>query len=146
MICGVDSIVFPVHGDDRGKLIAIENGQEVKFNISRIYYIYDTNRDVVRGKHAHIDLRQVMICVKGSCEVLVDNGTERQTILLNRPERGIFIHDLIWREMMSFSDDCLLLVLVDRPYSAEDYIFDYNEFMNAVGIRKKEKKHENTLC
>ncbi len=138
MIKGVDEISFSVHGDERGKLIAIESGKDLDFDIRRVYYIYDTAADVVRGKHAHIDLRQVMLCVSGSCEVLVDNGTERRTVTLDSPDRGIFIHDLVWREMLSFSDGCVLLVLVDRPYDTADYIFDYDEFKRTVDKMKEE--------
>ncbi len=139
MISGVDEVVFSVHGDDRGKLIAIESGKDIDFDIRRVYYIYDTGADVIRGRHAHIDLRQIMICVSGSCEVLVDNGTQRETVLLNAPDRGIFIHALVWREMLSFSRDCVLLVLVDRLYSREDYIFDYNEFRSVADAERNEE-------
>lgn len=128
MIRGVKSISFPVHGDERGKLIAIEGENDLEFDIKRVYYIYGTNTDVIRGKHAHFNLKQVMLCINGSCDVLVDNGLEREIISLNSPHSGIYIHGFIWREMLHFSSDCVLLVLVDHPYDIEDYIFDYDKF------------------
>jgi len=138
MISGVEAISFSVHGDNRGKLIAVEGCNDVDFDIQRIYYIYDTLSGIVRGKHAHIDLKQVMICVCGSCKVLVDNGAEHEIVKLDSPDRGIYIHDLIWREMMEFSTDCVLLVLVNRPYDAGDYIYDYDAFKDIAQKRRKE--------
>ena len=140
MIRGVKPIAFRVHGDERGKLIAIEGGNDIEFDFKRIYYIYGANYDIVRGKHAHIDLKQVMFCVSGSCDILVDNGLERETITLDSPDKGIYIYSFIWREMMHFSPDCVLLVLVDRPYDADDYIFDYRVFSEAA--KKLAKKQE----
>ena len=139
MINGIEEITFSVHGDSRGKLIAVEGCSDIEFNIQRIYYIYDTLSGVVRGKHAHIDLKQVMVCVCGSCKVLVDNGTEREIVRLDSPDKGIYIHDLIWREMMEFSADCVLLVLVNRPYDTGDYIYDYDTFKDIAKKRKGEK-------
>lgn len=126
MIKGVDAICFPRHGDERGSLVAIEGQKNLPFSIGRIYYIYGTNREVVRGKHAHKDLHQVILCLNGSCDVLIDNGTEREIIHLDQPESGIYIHDFVWREMLNFSSDCVLLAIVDKGYDLEDYVYDYN--------------------
>ena len=129
MIKNVEEIEFSIHGDERGKLIAVEGGKDLNFQIGRIYYIYDTCEHVIRGKHAHMALHQVMLCVSGSCDVLIDNGREREVVKLNSPNRGIYINNLVWREMMSFSPNCVLLVIVDRPYDPDDYIFDYDAFV-----------------
>ncbi len=141
MIRGVEHIAFAVHGDERGKLIAIEGGRDLEFDIRRIYYIYGTEKNATRGKHAHIDLRQVMLCVSGSCDVLVDNGFEKEIVTLDRPHEGIYISNFIWREMMHFSPNCVLLVLVDRPYDANDYIFDYDEFKEAARVAEVERRN-----
>ena len=127
MIQGVDRIAFKPHGDERGKLVAIENQKDIPFDIRRIYYIYDADTDVVRGKHAHKDLNQVLLCLHGSCDILIDNGIEREVVHLNKPEEGIYIHGYVWREMMNFSPDCLLIALVDKLYDPDDYVFDYSE-------------------
>ena len=110
MIQGVDRIAFKPHGDERGKLVAIENQKDIPFDIQRVYYIYDADTDVVRGKHAHKDLNQVLLCLHGSCDILIDNGIEREIVHLNKPEEGIYIHGYVWREMMNFSPDCFLVL------------------------------------
>lgn len=150
MIDGVEYVSFLVHGDDRGKLVAIESNHDLDFDIKRIYYIYDTGESVVRGQHAHIDLHQVMLCVNGSCDVLLDNGHERQVVSLNCARKGIYIHGFVWREMMNFSKDCILLVMVDKFYDKGDYIFDYNEFLAMTSRREQQRKedecHGNSVC
>ena len=132
MIQGTDLLYFETHGDDRGSLIAIENNKNIDFKIERVYYIYDTINGVVRGKHAHVDLRQVLICVNGSCDILLDNGKERDVIHLDSPNKGVYIKSLVWREMMNFSDDCVLLVLVNSKHNVNDYIYDYPLFLSLV--------------
>ena len=125
----ITKYTFPVHGDDRGKLIALEEYKEVPFSIKRIYYILDTTQGVIRGKHAHKKLQQVLLCIHGSCRVLLDNGHERQTVLLDRPDEGIYVSNAMWREMFDFSDDAVLLVLASDLYDEADYIRDYDAFI-----------------
>lgn len=136
MLTGVERIAFTSHADARGALVAIENNRDLPYAIQRIYYIYGAAGDAVRGKHAHKDLKQTLVCVAGSCDILLDNGHEREIVRLDRPDVGIYIHGLIWREMMHFSPDCVLLALVDRPYDPQDYIHDYNEFRSLVEEEK----------
>ena len=136
VIKGVDWIEFEAHGDERGSLVAIENFKNINFPIKRVYYIYDTKSDVVRGKHAHKNLNQVLLCVNGSCDVLVDNGNERQIISLNKRNKGIYIHGFIWREMMNFSNDAVLLVLVDQEYKVDDYVYDIETVREAANSSK----------
>ena len=125
MIRGADMISFPVHGDDRGSLVAVEAMRDVPFEIKRIYYIFGTRPDVVRGKHAHKDLNQVMLSVSGSCDLLLDNGEEKETVRLENPSEGVYIHGYVWREMLNFTPDCVLLVMVDRYYDPDDYEYDH---------------------
>jgi dTDP-4-dehydrorhamnose 3,5-epimerase-like enzyme len=119
---------LPVRGDERGRLVAIEGGREVPFDIARVYYIYGTQPGTPRGFHAHRTLGQYAICVAGSCIMLVDNGRERREIRLDRPDRALFLGPMLWHEMRDFSPDCVLLLVADAPYDEADYIRDYSEF------------------
>ena len=123
---------FKTNGDDRGSLIAIEEGYNTPFEIKRVYYIFDTKEGVERGFHAHINLKQMAIVVKGSCTFVLDNGITREEIELNNPKQGLLIEGLIWREMKNFSPDCVLVVLASEHYDESDYIRDYNKFLEIV--------------
>ncbi len=117
-----------IMGDDRGSLIALEKFHNVPFDIKRVYYIFDTKKEVRRGYHAHINLKQLAICVHGSCKFLLDNGDTINHFTLNSPDKGLLIEGLIWREMYDFSSDCVLMVLADSYYDKDDYIQNYNQF------------------
>ena len=125
-------IDFKTLGDERGSLIAIEEGYNAPFDIKRVYYIFDTQQGVERGFHAHINLKQLAIVVKGSCTFIIDDGKTREDILLNNPNKGLLIEGLIWREMKDFSDDCVLLVIASEHYDESDYIRDYSKFLEEV--------------
>ena len=131
-------IDFEIKGDERGSLIAIEELKNIPFEIKRVYYIFNTKHNVRRGFHAHKNLKQVAICVKGSCKFLLDNGKERiDEIVLNKPNKGLLIEEMIWREMYDFSEDCVLLILASEFYDESDYIRDYEEFIRMVeGVKK----------
>lgn len=126
---------FLIKGDERGSLIAIEQGYNAPFEIKRVYYIFDTKKGVERGFHAHIRLKQICIAIKGSCSFVLDDGEKREEIKLTNPNQGIFIEGLIWREMKDFSHDCVLLVLASEHYDENDYIRCYNKFKE---IKNKE--------
>lgn len=119
-------------GDERGSLISLEGNDNVPFDIKRIYYIFDTKEDVERGFHAHINLKQLVIAVKGSCTFVLDNGTKKEELILDKPDQGLFIEGLIWREMKNFSSDCVLIVLASEYYNENDYIRNYDKFLEAV--------------
>ncbi|MEN6326644.1 MAG: WxcM-like domain-containing protein [Syntrophomonas sp.] len=123
---------FKLLGDERGSMIAIEGERSIPFPIKRIYYIYGVPAGSSRGLHAHIKLKQVLICLKGSCKIIVDDTRERETVVLNRPDTGLLIDSLIWREMYDFSPDCVLLVLASEHYDASDYIRNYEDFLSFV--------------
>lgn len=125
------------HGDSRGQLVALENQKEIPFDIKRVYYIYDTQEGVRRGFHAHKKLKQLLICVHGSCKVLLDDGTSKEVVCLDKPYEGIFIHSNMWREMYDFSPDAVLLVLASELYDEADYIRDYDEFLRYIEVAKK---------
>lgn len=127
----VNFIDLPDLGDERGGLVAIESQKNIPFDIKRIYYIFNT-QNKPRGFHAHKNLSQVLICVKGYCKVKLDNGKEKDAVSLDSPKRGLLIENLVWREMHDFSDDCVLLVLASNYYDESDYIRDYNDFLNEI--------------
>ena len=123
---------FKVRGDYDGKLIALEKGEDFPFEIKRVYYIWDTKHDVVRGKHAHKALEQVIICTSGSCDFILDDGKTRDTVHLDNPAQGLHIKYNIWREFTNFSSDCVVMVLASEHYNEEDYIRNYDDFLKSI--------------
>ena len=130
MICPI--INFNVRDNYDGKLVALEASKDVPFKIKRVYYIWGNAPDVVRGKHAHRKLEQVVICMSGSCDFILDNGKKRETIHLNSPDKGIHIKNNIWREFTNFSKDCVIMVLASEHYEEADYIRDYAQFRKEI--------------
>jgi len=124
---------FPVHGDHDGSLVALEKGADFPFEIKRVYYVWGTAANVVRGHHAHKELEQVIVVTSGRCDFTLDNGRERQTVHLERPNEGLYIRGNIWRTFSNFSPDCVVMVLASLHYDESDYIRDYDEFLKAVG-------------
>lgn len=120
---------FQQHGDDRGQLVALEEYNDIPFKIKRVYYMYDTGKGVRRGFHAHKSLEQILVCIHGTCKILLDNGVEKKIVSLEKPYEGLYIANNMWREMYDFSDDAVLLVLASDLYNEEDYIRDYDEFL-----------------
>ena len=94
-----------------------------------MYYIWDTTYDAVRRKHAHKNLEQVIVCMKGSCDFILDDGNNRELVHLSDPTQGLYIGNNIWREFTNFSKDCVVMVLASEHYDETDYIRDYNEFV-----------------
>lgn len=125
-------ISLPILGDARGSLCVIESGRDIGFPIARVYYIFDTKPGVSRGFHAHLALNQLAVCVRGSCTMVLDDGRQRRDFRLDRPDRGLTIGPMIWREMHDFSDDAVLMVLADRHHDEADYIRDYDTFLARV--------------
>ncbi len=125
-------IDFQKHGDERGQLVALEEGKEIPFTIRRVYYMYGTGKNVRRGYHAHKNLQQVLICIHGSCSIHLDNGEECAEIRLDKPTQGLYVTNDMWREMYDFSDDAVLMVLASELYDESDYIRDYQKFVDYV--------------
>ena len=121
-------IQFPKILDDRGNLTFVEAGRHIPFHIARIYWIYDVPGGESRGSHAYRALQEVIIALSGSFEVFLDDGMAQKTITLNRAYYGLYVPNMIWRQMHSFSTNAVALVLASLPYSVEDYIRDYAEF------------------
>lgn len=132
----INFLQLQTHGDERGSLVALEKGKNIPFEIKRVYYMFNTKEEVRRGFHAHRQLKQVVIAVRGSCRFLLDDGVEKISVLLDNPAQGLLIESFMWREMYDFSDDCVLMVLADSLYDESDYIRNYDEF---ISMTKSEK-------
>ena len=126
-------IEFRAFGDERGYLVSLEENRNIPFTIRRVYYIYGTNEQP-RGFHAHKDLQQVLICLSGSCKVSLENGEEKEEYQLSNPNQGLFIDNMIWREMYDFSEDCILMVIASNYYDENDYIRNYDDFKSFVKV------------
>lgn len=123
---------FQQHGDERGQLVALEEFKDIPFEIKRVYYMYDTGQGVRRGFHAHKSLEQILICIHGSCKILLDNGQEKKVVPLECPYEGLYVSNAMWREMYDFSPDAVLMVLASDYYKEEDYIRSYDDFLEYV--------------
>ncbi len=117
-------------GDDRGNLVAVESGRDIPFEIKRIFYMYGTDKDVVRGQHANRKSAFVMINVSGKSTIRIKDvyGNEAEYIL-DKPNKALYIPEMIWKDMYDFSENSVLLVLSNEHYDATEYIRDYNEFI-----------------
>lgn len=118
--------------DPRGRLIVAEADRHIPFAIRRVYYLRDLHAAEPRGFHAHRDLRQVMLCVTGSCEVVLDNGRQREVVTCDDPARALLVDRMIWHEMQNFSVDAVFLVFASDVYREDDYIRNYDNFRHAV--------------
>lgn len=125
-------IDMKVFGDERGKLVSLEGNKNVPFDIKRVYYIFDTLPNQDRGMHAHKDMEQIIIAMDGACEFILDDGKTRESVLLNRPDIGLYIGKNMWREMTNFSYGCKLVVLASDYYDEKEYIRNYDEFLKEV--------------
>ena len=124
---------FSQRGDERRHLVVVEGYQDIPFDIKRIFYIYGSDKDVVRGQHANRKSEFVLINVAGTSKVKVKDGKGNETVYsLNRPHTGIYLPKLLWKDMYDFSDDSVLLVLSSEHYDPKEYIRDYDEFVRIV--------------
>lgn len=121
---------FQQHGDERGQLVALEEFKDIPFNIKRVYFMYETASGIRRGYHAHKSLQQILICIHGSCKILLDNGSEKKIVCLERPYEGLYVPHDFWHEMYEFSSGAVLMVLASDYYKEEDYIRNYDDFIN----------------
>lgn len=133
LIDDVRVIDFQQRGDERGHLVVIEENKEIPFELKRIFYMYGSDQDVVRGQHANIKTKFVLVNVAGSSKVLVKDGlgNEREYVL-DRAHSGIYIPNMIWKDMYDFSQDSILLVLASELYDNSEYIRDYDEYTRVM--------------
>ena len=131
-VSGVKIFKFPEVSDLRGNLTFAETPGLLPFSPHRFFLIYDVPGKEVRGEHAHKELHQFMICIKGSCAVVVDDGNERCEIFLDKPTLGLYVPPMIWATQYKFTQNAVLLVLASDIYKADDYIRNYDEYLKLV--------------
>ena len=130
---GAQMLEFPEVGDERGKMVIVEGELDIPFDIKRVFYIYGSDADVVRGQHANRKSEFVLINVAGTSKVKVLDGKGNEAIfVLNRPHTGVYLPKMIWKDMYDFSEDSVLLVLASEHYDATEYIRDYDVFVNEM--------------
>jgi len=123
-------------GDERGKLVVVEGSRDIPFKIERVFYIYGSDSEVVRGQHANRESEFVLINVGGTSKVRIDNGHSEAVIELNKPMMGLYIPTMVWKDMYDFSEDSILLVLASTHYDGSEYIRDYEEYKKEMGVLK----------
>ena len=119
-------------GDERGKLVVIEGGEAIPFDIMRVFYIYGSDESVVRGQHANRESEFVLINVAGTSKVRMTDGSEDVVVELNKPMMGVYIPRMVWKEMYDFSVDSVLLVLASTHYDGSEYIRDYDAYLDEM--------------
>ena len=118
--------------DSRGDLTFIEGGKHLPFNIARVYYLYNVPVDAERGGHAHKELEQVVFALSGSFRMKIDDGKTKSEHWLRDPRKGLYIKNMIWREMDSFSQGAVCMVLASHRYDEADYYRDYDDFLTVA--------------
>lgn len=124
-------IEFPTIQNRQGNLAVLEN-DTIPFEVKRVYYLYDVPSSAQRGGHAHKNLSQVLIAISGSFDVVLKDGKNNETITLNKPDKGLLIHNNIWRELENFSSGAVCLVVASAVYDEQDYIRSYTEFLKYI--------------
>lgn len=125
-------LYFNELGDERGHLVVAEFPHNIPFVIKRIFYIYGSDKNIVRGKHANKRSEFVLINVSGSCKVKIDTGKDQKIINLDKPHKGLYLNKMVWKDMYDFSADSVLLVLSNIAYDPNEYIRDYNEYLKEM--------------
>ena len=130
---GVRMLEFPQYGDERGHLVIVEGKKDIPFEIKRIFYIYGSGKDIIRGQHANRKTEFILINVSGQSKVRIRDGRGNEAVFsLNRPHTGIYLPRMIWKDMYDFSEDSVLLCLASEHYDPDEYIRDYDEFLEVV--------------
>ena len=131
---------FADYGDERGTLVVIEGNDKrgVPFDIARVFYIYESDKTVIRGQHANRNSEFVLVNVAGSSKVMITDGVQKEVIELNKPMEAVYIPKMIWKEMYDFAPDSVLLVLANTHYDGTEYIRDYKEYLKEMGVQEGE--------
>jgi|TARA_R110000851_G_scaffold67386_1_gene152299 oxalate decarboxylase/phosphoglucose isomerase-like protein (cupin superfamily) len=124
----VKTFTFREFLEEDGNLIPIESGTDIPFDIKRVFYVHGVHDQNDRGKHAHYETKQILICLQGEVDVTVDDGHMKKVITLNKKNQAVLVPEMIWDEQIYKTDDTILLVLCNTRYDVDDYINDYNEF------------------
>ena len=137
-IDNVKMISFQQRGDERGDLIVAEgDGMDIPFDIKRVFYIYGSDSEVVRGSHANRETEFLLVNVSGTSKVRLADGSKEIIVELNKPRMGLYISSMVWKDMYDFSKDSVLLVLASRHYDANEYIRDFDEYLSEIQKGKK---------
>ena len=131
-INGVTWLDIPKILDERGNLSFIEKGSDLEFEIKRVYWIYDVPGGEIRGGHAYKAQKEIIIALSGGFDVVLHDGAKSYRYSLNRSYKGLYVPELYWRHMENFSTNAVCLVLASTFYSKEDYIYDFENFINLV--------------
>ncbi len=123
-------VELPIVHNENGNITVLENNINIPFDIKRIYYLYDVPMGAERGGHAHYDLQQYVVAASGSFSFILDDGTNKKEVFLNHPNKALHIKPGIWREMKGFSSGSICLVMASMEYTENDYIRDYQDFLN----------------
>ena len=123
---------LPKIKDDRGSLTFVENNQHIPFEIKRIFYLYDIQKNAFRADHAHIKSQELLLCLNGSFDVLLDDSIKQKKINLNSPNQGLYIPSLIWVRIVNFAPQSVCLVLTNQFYNEDDYCRNYDKFLALV--------------
>ncbi len=126
------TITFNEMGDERGNLVVIEGQIDIPFEIKRVFYMYGSDPDIVRGQHANRRSSFVLINVSGVSKVRITNGHDEIVVTLDKPRMGVYIPPMYWKDMYNFSKDSVLLVLSDEHYDNNEYIRDYSEYLSEI--------------
>jgi hypothetical protein len=126
--CGL--VELPIVHNENGNITVLENNINIPFDIKRIYYLYDVPMGAERGGHAHYDLQQYVVAASGSFSFILDDGKNKKEVFLNHPNKALHIKPGIWREMKGFSSGSICLVMASMEYTENDYIRDYQDFLN----------------
>ena len=127
---------FSQKGDERGHLVIVEGEKDIPFAIKRIFYIYGSDKDVIRGQHANKQSEFVLINVAGTSKVKIKDGKGNESIFcLNRPYTGVYLPRMVWKEMYDFSEDSVLLCVASTAYDPSEYIRNYDEFVRIISER-----------
>jgi len=138
-------IELPLVNDLRGNLSVGEYSKDLPFIAKRYFVVFDVPTKEVRGEHAHKELKQFLVCLKGSCKVVVDDGNNRSEIILDQPNLGLYIPPMVWATQYQYTEDAVLLVLASEKYDPEDYIRDYDVFLAGIKYKQNGQKAEMTV-
>ena len=131
-ICKI--IFFNEMGDERGNLVVIEGEQDIPFSIKRVFYLYGSDKDIIRGQHANRRSSFLLVNVSGTSKVRITDGCEEIIVSLDKPRMGVYIPPMYWKDMYDFSANSVLLVLSDEHYDSNEYIRNYHEYLREMGL------------
>ena len=129
-------ITLDKHHHVNGNLTVVENGKLIPFDIKRVFYIYDVPGGEERGGHSHKKLQQVIVAISGAFDVLLDDGVNQRSVTLNRPYQGLLVAPGVWSKQHNFSSGSVCLVLASDHYCEEDYVRDYDQFLQLTSNKK----------